>query len=87
MTRVGIRELRADLSTWVRRAAIGGEVVITHRGKPVARLVSADRERTYDRLVREGAITPAKSNTGWRPIPMKLEGGATVSDLVKDQRR
>jgi prevent-host-death family protein len=35
---VGVRELRGQLSRYVRHAAGGGEVVVTMRGRPVARL-------------------------------------------------
>jgi prevent-host-death family protein len=38
MMRVGIRELRQDASTWVRRAAAGETIEITDRGRPVAQL-------------------------------------------------
>jgi len=34
---VGVRELRTNLSQWIARAKRGQEVVITERGKPVAR--------------------------------------------------
>lgn len=71
----------------MKRAAAGEEVIVTDRGRPVARLVPALGESVRDRLIREGAITPAERNTGWLPKPIKLKGGATVSDLVSDQRR
>ena len=38
MMRVGIRELRQDASTWVRRAAAGETIEVTDRGRPVAQL-------------------------------------------------
>ena len=38
MESVGIRELRQDASTWVRRAAAGEVIEVTDRGRPVARL-------------------------------------------------
>lgn len=39
MKRAGIREARQNLSTLLEEVKRGGEVLITDRGKPVARLV------------------------------------------------
>jgi prevent-host-death family protein len=36
---VGVRELRENLKDYLERAKTGEEVVITERGKPVARLI------------------------------------------------
>jgi prevent-host-death family protein len=36
---VGIRELKAHLSSYVRQVKSGASVVITERGKPVGRIV------------------------------------------------
>ena len=83
---VGIRELRDQLSKWVARARKGEEVVITDRGKPVARLVPVDGESNYDRLVREGRITPSRSKRRTRGMP-RVEAKGSVSDLVIEDRR
>ena len=56
---VGIRELKAHLSQYVRRAAAGENVLVTDRGKPVARLVSLGGTSMVDRGIAEGWITPA----------------------------
>ena len=82
---VGIRELRADLSRWVRRVGAGEEIVVTDRGKAVARLVPVDGERKLDRLIREGLVTPAPRP--WRgKLPKPIEGAGPVSDLVLEDR-
>ncbi|MHB8695251.1 MAG: type II toxin-antitoxin system Phd/YefM family antitoxin [Solirubrobacteraceae bacterium] len=83
---VGIRELRADLSRWVKRVHEGEEVVVTDRGKAVARLVPVAGERTIDRLIREGLVTPAPRP--WRgKLPRPIEGAGPLSDIVLDDRR
>jgi prevent-host-death family protein len=83
---VGIRELRADLSRWVRRVREGEEVVVTDRGKAVARLVPVNGERKIDRLIREGLVIPAPRP--WRgPLPEPIEGAGPLSDLVLEDRR
>ena len=80
---VGIRELRADLSKWVARVRKGDEVVVTDRGTPVARLVPA-KERTLDRLIREGVVEPPAARK--RPVPKPIEGTRGISDLVIEGR-
>jgi len=83
---VGIRELRADLSRYVKRVKAGEEITVTEHGKPVARLVPLEGERKIDRLIREGVVIPARRRTGWLPeklIPVK----GSVSDIVIEQRR
>lgn len=83
---VGIRELRADLSRWVKRARAGEEIVVTDRGTPVARLVSVDGERKIDRLIREGVVRPAPRP--WKgPLPEPIQGAGPVSDIVLRDRR
>lgn len=83
---VGIRQLRADLSRFVKRVRSGEQIVVTDRGKPVARLVPVEGERTIDRLIREGLVTPAPNP--WRgPLPKPIEGAGPLSDLVRDERR
>jgi prevent-host-death family protein len=83
---VGIRELRADLSRWVKRVRAGDEIVVTDRGKAVARLVPLEGERKFDRLIREGLITPAP-NRRRRTVPKPIEGAGPLSDIVLEDRR
>jgi prevent-host-death family protein len=51
---VGVRELKAKLSEYLAAAAAGEDVVVTDRGRPVARLVpfgstsAVDRDITFD---------------------------------------
>ena len=56
---VGIRELKAKLSEYVSRAANGEQIVVTDRGKPVARLVGLEGASMIERGIEEGWITPA----------------------------
>ena len=45
MTQVGVSEAKAQFSRLVERAALGEEIVITKRGRPMARLVSLEAPR------------------------------------------
>lgn len=82
---VGIRALRADLSRWLKRVEAGEEVVVTDRGKPVARITRANERSRLDELIAAGVVTPAKRPVRKKlPPPIKAKG--TVSDLVRDRR-
>jgi prevent-host-death family protein len=83
---VGIRELRADLSRWLKRVQQGEEVLITDRGKPIARIVQADGRSRLDELIAAG-IVRAAPHRGPRRVPRPVQLYATVSDLVAEQRR
>jgi prevent-host-death family protein len=84
---VGIRELRSDLRRWLDEVKAGREIVITERGKPVARLVSVTSLTRLERLIEEGVITmprrPAQRAEGMKRIRPR----GSVSELIKEQRR
>lgn len=87
---VGIRELRLNLSRYVARVREGAEVIVTDHGHPVARLGPIDEEEAhYQRLLREGVVTPAKRpKTKTLPPLIPLEGeGPFVSEMVLEDRR
>jgi len=42
MNKITIRELHIKTGQWVRKAALGDDVVITDRGRPVATLTALD---------------------------------------------
>ncbi len=85
MAEVGIRELRDHLSKYLEEVQAGNDIVVTDRGRAIARILPMNGERTIDRLIREGRVTPAKTRTRSLPTPIKTKG--TVSDLVAEQRR
>ena len=83
---VGVRELRANLSRWLEKVKEGEVIVVTERGKPIARIVPDPSRSTFDRLVAEGRITPAKKPKGG-PLPPLLKAKGSVSELVIQDRR
>ena len=80
--RVSVGRLKARLSEYLRRAKAGAEVLVTDRGRPVARLVGLEGEGALEgrvaELVRSGlAQRPAQSlDPGFlqRPRPGDPEG-------------
>jgi prevent-host-death family protein len=82
---VGVRELHDRLSEHLERVEKGATVVVTRRGRPIARLSSADLEDPLEELVRRGLITAPKRARSPRRARVKATG--SVSDLVAEQRR
>lgn len=52
-SRVSVGRLKARLSEYLRRARAGETVVITDRGRPVARLAGLEGERALEGRARE----------------------------------
>ena len=85
--KVGVRELRENLSAWLDRAASGEDVIVTERGKPKARLSPLlTAEDIIAQLVREGRATAATRPRGPLPPPIPVEGNP-VTDALLEQRR
>jgi prevent-host-death family protein len=84
MAEVGVRELRDHLSRWLARVQAGEEVVVTDRGRRIARITSTAQSR-YDELVAAGLVTPPRTRD--RSPPKPIEGEGPVSTFVADQRR
>lgn len=85
-----MRELHDQLSRYVRHAAEGGEVVVTMRGKPVARLTPLLSVDPLASLRARGLIRePTRPKTKLEDLKrIRLEGsGPSLSDIVIEQRR
>jgi len=83
---VGIRELKNHLSQYLAAVGQGDELVVTDRGRAVAKITPIGTTRTIDQLIAEGIVTPA--GTAKRPArrpPIRSEG--PVGPLVAEQRR
>lgn len=81
---VGIRELKAKLSHYVARAAEGGTIIITDRGRPVAKLVGLDGLSNVQRGIEEGWIEPPRrTKLGPR---LELVGRQSVMDALDEDR-
>ena len=71
MKTAAVSELKAKLSAYLNQVKAGGEVLITDRGKPVARLVPIPRAKatkeSLTRMEREGLI-----RLGSGPLPKEF---------------
>ena len=90
----GIRELRDNLSRYIRRIESGESIVITAHGRAVAELVPpasarAGRIRPIDRLVASGMITPAIESGDplehWPDIRLPAGAAAALIDSDRDE--
>lgn len=88
MDRVGIRELRQNLSVHLRRVKRGESLEVTEHGRPVA-VLSPLPEPTgvRRRLVETGAIRPATGTpAALGPPSAKLRPAEPVSDALAEER-
>jgi prevent-host-death family protein len=83
---VGVRELRRDLSEYLRRVARGESFAVTLRGRAVALLgPPPDRRDALARLIVERQALPARLDL-LDVEPLELPGGPPLSDLLDDVR-
>ena len=85
---VGVRELRQNLSVYLRRVAEGDVFRVTDNGRPVAVLGPLpERMTALDRLIADGRLIPAKR--GLRdlgtPLPPASDG-PSLSELIEEDR-
>jgi len=83
---VGVRELKNNLSRYLDQVEAGVEVVVTDRGRPIARLsgiADAPRDKLAA-LIEAGLVRPPTSRVRQRPVPLQASG--SVSELVAAQR-
>ncbi len=82
---VGVRELHDRLSEHLERVQEGSAIVVTRRGRPIARLSGIDTADPLDELVRQGLVTLPTALRA--PAHPRIDPQGAVSDLVADQRR
>ncbi len=84
---IGIRELRAQLSRYIELVQGGEEIVVTERGRPVARIVGTSDQDVTARLVARGIVRlPIDRRQPARAVK-RVRSDGSVAGLVADQRR
>lgn len=94
MKKASISILKARLSQYLDAVKSGEEVIVTERGRPVARLVGLDVEDTPEgrtaRLIREGRMrAPLERGSAadvltWDDVPADPEGRSL--DAILEER-
>jgi prevent-host-death family protein len=85
---VGVRELRQNLSVYLRRIAQGETLRVTDHGRPVALLtpLRSTGDEVLDRLEAEGRLIRPKVR-GPLPEPLPaLTDGPTLSEVLQQMR-
>lgn len=91
MKTVSISKLKASLSAYIAQATSGEEVLVTDRGRPIARIVPARIEesmgRHLDDLARRGFLRPGHGTLPvdfWSvPLVQDPEGAAVKALLLE----
>ena len=85
-SQVGVRELRQNLSVYLRRIDRGERFEVTDRGKPVALLLPLPSVLSpLERLVAEGRARPPKGNPLDLPPPAGQPTTALSEALFGDR--
>lgn len=87
--KVGVRELRQNLSVYLRRVKQGETLEVTERGLPVALLAPLKPETsTIERWIAEGKIRPAQGDP--RELTPPARASVSFDELMEalmEQRR
>jgi len=88
--RVGVRELRQNLSVYLDRVKAGETLDVTEHGQPVAQL--GPRRSTppsiIDQMIADGRVTPAtvRPRDIPPPLPNPQPGTSPLSDILRQMR-
>jgi prevent-host-death family protein len=83
--RVGVAELRQNLSVYLRRVEHGERLIVTDRNRPVAELGPASTGAALDRLIAEGRVSrPARHGL---PDPLQLNGDSHALSRALEELR
>jgi prevent-host-death family protein len=86
MAEVGVAELRRTLKEWLDHVRAGDDVIITERGRAVARLTAVESTSLLDRLVAEGRVSrPTASRPKAAGAP-RVRSRGSVSELITEER-
>ena len=92
MISVGIKNAKNNLSRLLLRVKSGEEVLLTERGKPIARIVregwSADPVRkNLENAAEKGAIQLPVKDIKRNPSFVAISSGKSASEMVIENRR
>jgi prevent-host-death family protein len=87
LQRVGVRELRQNLSRYLRLVAEGERFEVTEHNHPVAMLGPLpSRSLALERLVAEGRVLPPRRDLAELGLPPELPLEMTISEALAEQR-
>ncbi len=88
---VSVAELKAKLSSFLARVRDGEDVVVTDRGKPVARLVpfqarTSEQAEVLQRLAREGVVRLPLTEPVEPRMPLARSRKSVLEALLEERR-
>jgi prevent-host-death family protein len=85
--RVGVRELRQNLSVYLDRVKAGETLEVTEHGQPVARLTPNPPAKLsiLDQMIADGLVTPAVRSHRDTPPPPRI-AGRPLSEILQEMR-
>lgn len=85
---VGIRELKEQLSSYIRQVEAGATVTITVHGKPVGRIVPLRQslETRMQEALQAGLVAWSGRKLAPRAPVARTRGSRTVADLLLEDR-
>jgi len=92
MNTVGIKDIKNNLSRYLSRVKSGEEILITERGKPIARIIKENGKNNSLRqalvpLIDKGIIAmPTQALSKESPDRVQASGKST-SEMVAEDRR
>jgi len=92
MITAGIKDLKNKLSHYLSFVKKGEDIVITERGKVIARIIQEDNKKTLLRqalhpLIMNGLVTyPSQQLNKILPDPIEVPG-KPISEMVIEDRR
>ena len=92
MITAGIKEIKNNLSRYLAQVKAGEEVMITERGKPVARIIQEGQEPMSIRaalapLIKKGLVTLPVIGLKKEHLRYREIGGKLVSEMIIEDRR
>ena len=92
MITAGVKEIKNNLSRYLAQVKAGEEVMITERGKPVARIIQEGRENMSIRaaltpLIKKGLVTLPVTSLKKNRLKCRKVGGKLISEMIIEDRR
>lgn len=88
---IGIRDLREQASTYIRRAGAGERIIVTVSGQPVATLTCLETPATAmpsiaDLIAHGAVIAPRRTGAFTLGNPVIVHSGARIDQLLRQVR-
>ena len=90
MDTVGVRDLKANLSRYLKSVRAGAQLLITDRGRLIAKIVPVAQQADQawlHRLVAEGKVHWNGQKSNVPALGVRQKPGKLASDMVLEDRR